>query len=179
MKIRGTDCTDLRCKSSRCIGPRPKTCPPGCPKQKIIHMMPEQPYRDIHAASPPGGCLDCTRKEREQPSYHKPRPCPPGTKPILPKALDRNGTETFLDTFDCQEQPVGILGEDLFYHHTTSLNSVYLSSRDACSQIIALIVPSLCVSVEVIEPESYGSSTLRSQLSGFVQALCKPGQNDG
>lgn len=105
MKIRGTDCTDLRCKSLRCIGPRPKTCPPGCPKQKVIHMMPEQPYRDIHAAPPPGGCLDCTRKEREQPSYQKPRPCPPGTKPIPPKALDRNGTETFLDTFDCQEQP--------------------------------------------------------------------------
>ncbi|KAG0560744.1 hypothetical protein KC19_9G009500 [Ceratodon purpureus] len=109
MKIRGAECTDPRCQSSRCIGPRPTTCPPGCPKQKVIHMMPEQPYRDIHAAPPPGGCLDCTRKEPEKPSYHKPRPCPPGSKPIPPKPLggssDIYGTETFLDTFDCQEQP--------------------------------------------------------------------------
>lgn len=119
MKIRGAECTDLRCKSSRCVEPRPKRCPPGCPKQRFIHMMPEQPYRDNHAASPPGGCLDCTRKEAEQPSYHKPRPCPPGSKPIPPKPLggapDLYEAETFLDTFDCQEQPVCILSEDLFY----------------------------------------------------------------
>lgn len=37
----------------------------------------------------------------------------------------------------------------------------------------------LCVSVEVIEPESSGSGALRPQLSGYLQALCKPGQNDG
>lgn len=110
MKTEGGECMDTRCKASKCVGPMPITCPPGCPKQNAVRRISQTEYRDIHAASSPGHCLDF---KMEKPGYPKPRPFPPGSKPIPPKPPggappDKCGTETFLDTFDCQEQPVWI-----------------------------------------------------------------------
>lgn len=87
--------------SSESIEP---ACPHGCPKEKAIL---QQSYRDIHAPAPPRGCVDCIRKELIHPEYQASRPCPPGTKPI-PEGRATVENEAFLNTFDCQEQPVSV-----------------------------------------------------------------------
>uniref|UniRef100_A0A7I4BPK7 Uncharacterized protein n=1 Tax=Physcomitrium patens TaxID=3218 RepID=A0A7I4BPK7_PHYPA len=130
MKTEGGECMDTRCKASKCVGPRPITCPPGCPKQNAVRRISQTEYRDIHAASSPGHCLDF---KMEKPGYPKPRPFPPGSKPIPPKPPggappDKCGTETFLDTFDCQEQPWRPSNHKVPIHHEHSYQELFKSS---------------------------------------------------
>lgn len=109
------ECTSVRCPAPACTAGRP-TCLPGCPKVKAMEMLPDIPYGDIHEAPRPAqGCLDGELVTQEQQLYNGPTPpgprtCPPGTKPIPKRPpgvkRDRFESDAFLDTFDCQEQPV-------------------------------------------------------------------------
>ena len=106
-----SECIDIRCRAPACLASRPTVvCPPGCSKERATQAIPQQSYKDIHAPVPPRGCLDCLRKELNQPDDHPPRLCPPGWKPIPGMPLggtnDKFENEAFLNTFDCHEQPV-------------------------------------------------------------------------